>query len=130
MSVVRRARALFGAGWTPHQIRDLLQEELGVRPHETTIRLWCDPVYAEQHRAESRKRMRVRWQRDHPPRPQKISAELALVRMQEMYRRGLSLRAIGVVAGMWWGEELSVGQVRRRLGLGQGEIVPISRRAA
>lgn len=130
-AVVARARVLADAGWSVQRVRRLLAKEFGTSvPSWVTVKEWVDEDYAERKRAACRARQRdyaIRKRGRSPLRA--ISPELALDRMREMYRRGVSLRAIGQVAEMWWGEELSADQVRSRLGLKAGEVIA-ARRAA
>ena len=113
---VERAKEHSEAGWPLSKIVELLEDEFGVSPCHATVLLWVNPDYAKKFAERNRERMRKRWQREHPPKPQKISAELALKRMQELHARGVSPRAIGQVAALWWGEEMTDDQVRSRLG--------------
>lgn len=113
--MIQRAREHFEADWNPRQISRLLHGEFGVRPHPTTVRLWVDGEYARNFSKANRLRTRARWQREHPHRPEKISPERALERMALLRERGLSMNAIAITAGVWWGEVLTEYDVRSRL---------------
>lgn len=113
-SAPARAQELFKVGWTVEKIRHLLFEEIGRRPSWVTVKGWVDPSW------EARRREDVRaWQWDarfrSVVRRERVSEEGKLARMRELRSRGLSMRAIGQVAGCWWGEDLSGDQVRARL---------------
>lgn len=115
--LVGRAQEHREAGWSLSRTADLLGEEFGVRPATTTVLRWTDEKYAVRARAKDTVRARLRHRKQNPPRPdRRLSAELRLERMRELRLRSVSCRAIGQVAAVWWGDELSAGQVRRLLG--------------
>lgn len=111
MVVVARVRELHGAGWTPTEIRRLVSKEFpGCSPTVKTIRRWFDPAY-DRSQAETTERKNKDRQLKYRTR-----------KMRELYLRGVSLRSIGQVTAMWWGDELSAHQVRSRLGLKAGDV--------
>jgi hypothetical protein len=98
--MVARARELAEDGWRIVEIRDRLEIEFGCRVLRQSVSCWVNDALAERRRRRDRE------------------ARLALRRMAkmlEMRRRGLSFRAIGQVAGILWGEELSPEQARYQL---------------
>ncbi|HEY4452342.1 MAG TPA: hypothetical protein VGN13_12205 [Solirubrobacteraceae bacterium] len=114
--IIARASEHVAAGWTVARTIDLLESEFGSRPHATTVRLWTDEKYAKRHRAANRARSRRRWRETHPLAPiQRTTGEWRLARMRQLRDAGLSHEAIGVVAGVWWGQELSGDTVARKL---------------
>lgn len=113
--VVQRAREHVEAGWSAYRTAFLLEDEFGVRPNLTTVRIWTDPEYAAGFTVRNRERMRESWQRRNPVRPQRVSPARAVQRMEALREAGLSFAAVGKVAGVWWGEHLSEGEVRSRL---------------
>ncbi|MCW3018553.1 MAG: hypothetical protein JWN10_861 [Solirubrobacterales bacterium] len=131
MPVICRARALSEATWTYAQIQSLIEREFGVLPAVKTIERWClqtiKPEVAAKRQVYARD-----WERTRRARNRRVDRDRSPVwkreRMREMFDRGISVRAIGQVAAVWWGEELSEGAVRRALGLKVGEVV--ERRAA
>lgn len=128
--VIVRAQKLSEAGWGRSKIAKLLLQEFGVEPSERSIQTWC----AQRGRTdEERQRDRVRHRRlyrERHPRPlPNVSEDWKLERMREMFERNLSTRAIGQVAAVWWGEELTGAEVQRRLGIRDGELRQ-ARRAA
>lgn len=77
--------------------------------------MWVNPeVPAALRIAGHRRRNRNRLATE-PPAPRRVSPERMLVRMRELRARGLSFRAIGQVTAVWFGEELSCGEVESRL---------------
>jgi hypothetical protein len=115
--VVTRAREHVAAGWSAYKTCRLLEQEFGVRPNLTTVRTWTDPEYAERFAEKNRRTARRSWTRTVGRKPHaRTSAEWRLARMRELRDCGLSFHAIGQVAGVWWGEELSDDQVSKILG--------------
>jgi hypothetical protein len=116
MVVVARAREHVEGGWSSYKTSQLLEQEFGVRPHLTTVRTWTDEKYAKAFAKKNRRNSR----RSHDRRVgrkalTRVSAEWKLARMREMHDAQLSFEAIGVVAGLWWGEPLDAKTVARRL---------------
>ena len=124
MPVIRRAQALREAAWTYPQIQTLLQKERGEAPSIKTIERWC---LAGTETGAKREEYLRDWARAKRARNrvQRIdrSPQWKLERMRELYARGLSLKAIGQVSAVWFGEELTVTEVKSRLGLRSGEVV-------
>lgn len=118
MVIVARVRVLHEAGWTPTEIRRLVSKDFpGCSPTVKTIRRWIDPAYDRSQAEITERKNRDR------------QLKYRTQKMRELYLRGVSLRSIGQVTAMWWGDELSADQVRSRLGLKSGEVVA-ARRAA
>ena len=112
------ARILHESGWSITDIQRLLEEEFERRPTWVTVKCWVDPVYAEKRRREMRPYQRAHEMRKRGRRPsRRVTAEFKRERMQELYDRRVSLRAIGQVCAVWFGEELSAGRVAKLLGL-------------
>lgn len=128
--MVERARAHHACKWSVEDIRRLLQREFGQQPSWHTVKRWIDPKFAEKARAATNNYRLGYIARDHGPgRPNvRMSPQLRDARMLALYRRGVSLKAIGQVAAIWWGEELTQAQVKARLGLKSGSVIA-SRRA-
>lgn len=125
--VVKRACEHREHGWSLGKISELLSDELGVKPSPTTILAWVDPEYRRRSLEKQRPGTRTRRLREQPPAPRKVGPERASARMAELHRRGLGLRAIGQVAAVWWGEELTADQVRDRLGIESGNVIAARR---
>jgi hypothetical protein len=130
VAAIVRARELHTAGWKPGEIRRLIEREFGRRPAWRTVQGWVDEDAAERMRGGTRKAQRARLGRLGRRPFRAISEELQIERMQALYDRGLSLKAIGQVAAVWWGEELSAERVKTRLGLNGQTVRSISERAA
>jgi hypothetical protein len=123
--VVLRARELKLAGWSSPKIAELLESELGLRPSAAIIRNWCSPR-SEKLLAQDRARHRLSYRRRNPTRPNpRLSEDWKNERMAMLLERELSPEDIGQVALVWWGEELTGEEVRKRLGINVG-----TRRAA
>jgi hypothetical protein len=117
LPVVRRAQELRRVGWTYGEIRRLLHRELGVNPGLSTVERWCIPVALAERRVVMQ-RVRSRRSRSRSLRPQRNrSPEWKLGRMTELVACGVPPRFVALVAGCWWGEDLTEMQVRERLGL-------------
>jgi hypothetical protein len=117
VSAVKRASELREAGWSFRRIAALIERETGFRPAATTVQLWCSPDAYQDRLRRMRKRCDARRKAlQHKPLV-RTSSEWRLARMHELADRGVSARAIGQVAAVWFGEELTEHQVRRRLGL-------------
>lgn len=115
--VVVRARALADAGWSVQAIRGMLQREFGRRPAEQTVRGWLSEDYAAKRRKLVRSaRRRARGL----PAPLRISDDLKAERMAALLERGIPPKGIGQVSAVFWGEELTGGQVKERLRLNTG----------
>lgn len=131
LRVVQRARQLKEAGWSSPKIAVMLEREMGVRPSPTVIRQWCAGERTELELARDRANHRRKYRRRRPrgvnPR---LSEDWKRERMHELLSRGVSLRAIGQVAAVWWGEELNEEQVMHRLGLERGDTARLRRRTA
>jgi hypothetical protein len=115
-AVVRRALEHVQAGWTAYRACKLLEQEFGVRPSLTTVRTWTDPAYAVSFAKKNQRNSRRSHDRRVGRKPlTRVSAEWKLARMRELHDAGLPLEAIGIVAGVWWGEPLHAETVSRRL---------------
>lgn len=121
--IVHRAQQHYAAGWKLSEITRLIEREYGRKPHWRTVKAWVSPEWHQKQR----ERMRAIERRSHSRRVgrkfREVSDEWKVARMQELYGRGVGLRAIGQVAAVWWDEELSESQVLRRLGIKRGEVV-------
>jgi hypothetical protein len=117
MPVIMRARQLRALGWSLEKVCDLLERESGVRPDRATVMRWCaSPARAERLRKTA---LAGRLRREHSkPRTtfHRVSKEWKTARIRELADAGLSHAAIGIVAGVWWGERLPPATVRKRLG--------------
>jgi len=114
--MIGKAREHHQAGWTVEEIRGLLAREFGRAPHWATVRCWVDPAYAEKRRANTRKQQRKLNAKRGAKPTRGVSPERSLARMQQLQEAGLSCLAIAQVAAIWWGEVVSEGTVRDRLG--------------
>lgn len=110
--MVNRARKHVAAGWSLRQTANLLRSEFGRRPSHATVHEWVNEDRSERSRAYKRTVYRDGYRRERLDK-----------QMRELYRRGLSLNAIVVVAELYMDEHLSERQVRSRLGLRSGEVV-------
>jgi hypothetical protein len=114
--MMQRACELREAEWPVRRVSELLAREFSVRaPHATTIRRWTEPGFAEQQNREGKERGVLKWLQNNPPRPHKVSALRATVLMVKMRERGLSWRAITIVAELWWASTLTQDQVQDRV---------------
>ena len=114
-SAVVRAIELRAAGWSFRRIASLIERETGYRPAATTVQLWCSPHAYQERLRNTRRRCDARRKAlQHKPLV-RTTAEWRLERMRELRDRGLSFAAIGQVAAVWWGEELSEIRVAKRL---------------
>jgi hypothetical protein len=120
--MVNRAREHVEAGWSLRETEKLLLKEFGRAPTSSTIHTWTNPGTYERARDSYRPRERSRKVQRVPSKPRRTTPERAVDRMREMYLRGLSLRAIGQVTAVFFGEELTEAQVKSRLGLRSGEV--------
>lgn len=115
-----RARALehLDAGWSVYATARLMRAE-GMPVAQSTLKRWADPKF---HRAEieraARNGRRRRAVSRQPARS--YTDEFKVERMRELRERNLSLLAIGQVAAVWWGEELTDEAVGRILGSTDG----------
>jgi hypothetical protein len=115
VTVMVRARELREAGWEYREIPAIVGRELGIEPNLKTIERWCRPAKREAKDLR-RRRDWARRKRASQRQPRTdLTPEMKLTIMQELDSRGLSARAIGQVAAVWWGEELSDRQVHRQL---------------
>lgn len=117
-SVMVRARELHAGGFGCTVIPRLLFGEFGVTPHHETILRWVRPEHQERRFVEVRT-IRARQRAANVAGfggKRQLSAEWKLARLREMRAAGVSMRSIGAVAGVWWGDALSESQVRTRLG--------------
>jgi hypothetical protein len=114
--VVARAREHHAAGWKPSEIRRLIESEVGQRPDWATVKAWVDPKAAEKRRQRTRKSQRALNARRGIRPFRAITPELRIERMRAMRDRGLSHFAIGQVAAVWWGDEMSDETVSKMLG--------------
>jgi hypothetical protein len=117
--VVKRARKLKKAGWSSKRIAELIEREMGVKPSPTIIRHWCsEKEKTELDLKRDRKYHREAWRRRNPLRPQpRLSEDLKLERMAALLGRGLSPEDVGQATFVWFGEELTGDEVRKKLGL-------------
>jgi hypothetical protein len=111
--VVKRARELREAGWSLRDTARIMRGE-GMPVATSTIFRWSNP---KGHRKEvDRAARNMRRRRAAERRPSVgYTIEFKLERMIELRERGVSHAAIGQVAAVWWGEELTGPQVRGRL---------------
>lgn len=98
-----KAREHHRAGWKPSEIPRLIRSEFGLTPASTTVRRWVDPKYAARQAA---------WNRSKAASKSQAYRQRVLT---DLRGRGLSVRALGQVSAVLWGEELSAVQVRTRL---------------
>ena len=110
-----RALELLEAGWSVRKASVLLAKE-GTPVATSTLLRWRDPKVHEREVARARRRLSLERARSRVPATG-YTVEFRLERMRELHGRGVSARAIGQVMAVWFGEELSADQVRRRLGL-------------
>jgi hypothetical protein len=105
-ATVKRACELHKAGFRCGQISGLLETEMGVRPHEVTVRRWVDPDYAEAQRERrsigGTQARRAGWK----PR---------LKRLRDLQGVGVPYPAIAKVANLDFGLSLSEHDVREVL---------------
>ena len=114
-SMMVRARELREAGWSLRDIARLVEKETGRRPGATTVALWCYPPDRQRARRGTLNTHSARERAKRYTPNQRFTPEWKLERMRELFLRGVSYKAIGIVAGIWWGEPLSASQVRSRL---------------
>ncbi len=113
VKVRMRALQLVEAGWVPQRASELLANE-GIHVAPSTIARWSKPN--ERHeRAERTRRRRAARAKTGRRTITRVSDDWKLERMVELRERGISCAAIGQVALVWWGEELTEAQVRGRL---------------
>lgn len=100
-NVVARARTLHEAGWRCGEIPAILHRELGVCPHEVTVRRWIDPDYAEAQKLSKERSGR---------QMRKWGWRSRLRRLRELREIGLSFSAIAALMSHDFGLELSERQ--------------------
>ena len=115
VKVKARALQLVEAGWVPRRASMLLARE-GVLVAPSTIARWSKPNERHKRAERARKRRSARAKTGRRTIT-RVSDDWKLERIRELAARGVKPRAIGQVAAVWWGEELSEHQVRRLLGL-------------
>jgi hypothetical protein len=120
--VVARAKVLVDSGWSAKRTAEFIELEFGSKPTITTVRLWTDEAYAEDWRRRNRQSTRRGWQKANKHAPERISPERALERIKLMREHGVSVKAISVVARLWWGQEMTPAEVEGAL-KGQGMLV-------
>jgi len=125
--VVARARALVAAGWSAYRTAQFIEKEFGSKPTITTVRLWTDEAYAEDWRRRNRQSTRRNWQKNNSHASESISPERALERIRLMRQHSLSPKAISIVAGLWWGQEMTPAEVEGAL-KGRGMLVNRAKR--
>lgn len=125
--VVARAKALVDSGWSAYRTAQFIKEEFGSKPTVTTVRLWTDEAYAEDWRRRNRLSTRRNWQKANKHAPERISPERALERIKLMREHGVSPKAISIVARLWWGQEMTPGEVEGAL-KGRGTLVRRAKR--
>lgn len=97
------ARSLSEGGWTPHEIQQQLVKG-GTSVSFATVKAWVDEDYRLRRNHITAEDQR-RW-RD-------VSGAHVKRRIVELHGFGLSVRAIGVVTGVYHGRPLTEHQVRR-----------------
>ena len=114
-----RARAveLVAAGWSVYRTVRLMRAE-GLYVTENTVKRWTDPDFNRREIERVTRSARKRRASGRQP-AQCHTNDFKLERMRELRDRGLSYHAIGQVAAVWWGEELSDDQVTAWLGRGE-----------
>jgi hypothetical protein len=115
MRVVVRARQLRDAEWEYAAIPGILEDELKARPSKKTVERWCRPdttaakELIRKREWASRKRAQTRKPRSD------LTPAMKLAVMVELHERKVSLRSIGHVSAVLWGEELTVYEVEGQL---------------
>ena len=95
----------------------MIDREFGRRPSWHTVKGWVDASFAERRRRIIRQTNRMyRLRRDGRRPIRQVSDDWKLARMRELRERDLSFFAIGQVAAVWWGDELTDEAVSRILG--------------
>ena len=116
-----RALALREAGWSLRRTSEILRSE-DMPVATSTILRWENPKVHEREVRRAAKRVAKIRAENRPP-ARGYTVEFRTARMRELYDRGVSLRGIGQVCAVWFGEELSEPQVLGRLGLERGQVV-------
>lgn len=111
-----RARAieLVDAGWSVYRTVRIMRKE-GLYVTDGTVKRWVDPKFNELEIERVTRNGRKRRASSRQP-ARGYTDDFKLERMRELRERGLSFLAIGQVAAVWWGEELSDEVVSRVLG--------------
>jgi hypothetical protein len=121
--VMLRARELALADWSAPRIAKIIGQETGMRPSPATVRTWLSsPVRTEEQRVSDRASHRERYRQRNAVVQPRVSDDWKVEQMRALFLRNVSIRAIGQVAAVWWGEELSAEQVRTKLGINEGGL--------
>ncbi len=114
-----RAKQLREAGWSLDRIADLLECELGVRPHVDTIAIWTIPSRArsyEQSVKRADRRRRNANATGRMPNAARFSADFQLIRAKGLRAAGLSVEAVAKAMSFDFPESpVSKDQVRHAL---------------
>lgn len=113
--IVIRAQRLYAAGWSIAAVQRHIEREFGMRPNWVTVKTWVNPQWAQERRTAVAKAMVGQRAADRRPLAN-VTPEWKLARMREMRAHGVGFRAIGIVAGLWWGEALVEDRVRYMIG--------------
>jgi hypothetical protein len=108
---------LVEAGWSVYRTVRLMRAE-GLPVTDGTVRRWTDPEFNRREIERVTRNARKRRASDREP-AQCHTDDFKLERMRELRDRDLSYHAIGQVAAVWWGEEMTVEQVSAWLGCGE-----------
>jgi hypothetical protein len=120
VSLVMEVRRYRQSGWTIARLLDFIEEEHGVRPHQSTVSRWLDPIQAtrEAHNSSVRSaRRRAATTGGRHVRAGR-TPEFKLARMQALRERGLTVAGIAIVMSLDY-EPITEQQVLYALDVGK-----------